>query len=228
MELIRLNSISEGSEPLLKRLITELSEDKRVLWLVPGGSNIGLAVKVMEGISEDLSRNLTIYLTDERFGEVGHEDSNAFQLQQAGFDPKQARQVNVLAPGLTLEQTTEQYAMSLSAALENTEVLIAQIGMGPDGHILGALPGTKAADSDKLVVGYVTEQYTRITITPKALVEYKAIAYMFAFGDNKREALLNLLDKNLSLVDQPAQIVKQLPEAYIYNDQITGNMEETA
>jgi hypothetical protein len=46
-------------------------------------------------------------------------------------------------------------------------------------------------------------------------------AYVFAFGDAKREALQQLRDESLSLDDQPAQIIKQLPEAYVYSDQLS-------
>ena len=222
MEFIRIDTIQEGVEPLLDRLVDELDNGKKVLWLVPGGSNIPLSVEVMRQIPDDLTANLTVYLTDERFGEIDHPDSNARQLRDAGFDPKKARTVWVLAKDLTLEETCEQYALSISAAFEAADIVIGQMGMGPDGHVCGILPGTAAVDSDKLVVGYVTEQFTRITLTPKTLQEHVDAAYVFAFGENKREALGNLLSQDLPLVEEPAQILKKLPEAYIYNDQLEG------
>lgn len=223
MELIRIGNLEEGAAPLLDRLNEELEANKKVVWLVPGGSNIPLSVSVMRDISVDLSKNLTIYLTDERYGEVDHPDSNTRQLHEASFDPKQARIVNVLARGLNMEETSEQYALSITTAFEAADVVIAQMGMGPDGHICGILPGSPAVDSDKLVVGYATETFTRITLTPKALKQYIDAAYVFAFGEGKKEALANLLtDKPLS--KQPAQVLKELPEAYVYNDQLEGEV----
>lgn len=224
MELIRIPTMTDGVAPLLDRLLEELAANKNVLWLVPGGSNIPLSAAVMKEINEDASRNLTIYLTDERYGPVDHADSNTRQLREAGFDPKQARQVNVLSDGLTLDETAEQYALSIGAAFEVADVVIAQMGMGPDGHICGALPGSPAVQSDKLVVGYQTETFTRVTLTPHALKQYVSAAYVFAFGENKREALDNLLNKDLSIAEQPAQILKQLPEAYVYNDLLAGEV----
>ena len=44
-------------------------------------------------------------------------------------------------------------------------------------------------------------------------------AYVFAFGADKKPALENLLT-NIDLIVQPAQILKSLPEAYVYNDQV--------
>src|SRR4051812_44322661 len=118
MELIRIGSLEEGAAPLFERIVHELEEGKRVIWLVPGGSNIPLSVTVMDNLATDLTKNLTIYLTDERFGEVNHPDSNARQLREAGFDPKQARTVHVLAKGLTFEETIEQYALSFDTAAQ--------------------------------------------------------------------------------------------------------------
>lgn len=226
MELIRIPTLLEGYTPLLDHLTEELEAGKHVLWLVSGGSNIPLSVKVMQELPDDLTANLTIYLTDERYGEVNHADSNAYQLAQAGFEPKQARLVNVLADALTLEETTEQYGLSISAALEASDSVIAQLGMGPDGHILGILPGSPAVDSDKIVVGYVTENFTRITLTAHAVEQYIDAAYVYAFGESKRQALGDLLTKNLSLDEQPAQVLKRLPEAYVYNDLLAGELPQ--
>jgi 6-phosphogluconolactonase/glucosamine-6-phosphate isomerase/deaminase len=223
MELIKVANMEEGAKPLLSRLRTELEANKKVVWLVPGGSNIPLSAAVMKDLPADLTKNLTIYLTDERFGEVGHPDSNTRQLHEAGFDPKQARMVNVLAAGLSLEETSEQFALSISAAFEAADIVVAQMGMGPDGHICGILPGSPAVDSDKLVVGYVTEQFTRITLTPKALKQYVDVAFVYAFGEPKKAALANLLTEK-SLSEQPAQLLKSLPEAYVFNDQVTGEI----
>jgi 6-phosphogluconolactonase/glucosamine-6-phosphate isomerase/deaminase len=221
MELIRIASMEEGVEPLLIRLTRELGDGKNVMWLVPGGSNIPLSVAVMKAIPEELSKHLTIYLTDERFGPIDHPDSNTRLLCEAGIDPKQSRMVGVLAPGLTLDETCEQYALSVETALAAADVVIAQMGMGPDGHICGILPGSQAVESDQLVAGYQTETFTRITLTPKALKQYVSCAYVYAFGDAKKGALSNLL-KDMPLTIQPAQILKSLPEAYVYNDSVSG------
>lgn len=213
--------MKEGASPLVSRLKAELEAQKNVLWLVPGGSNISLSVEVMKQLPEALTKNLSVYLTDERYGEINHPDSNSRQLTEAGFDHKLARVVWMLSDDLTLEETSDQYALSISAAFEAADVVVAQMGMGADGHICGILPDSPAVESEKLVVGYVTDEFTRITLTPKALKQYVSVAYVFAFGDSKSEALSNLLgDKPLD--EQPAQILKKIPEAYVYNDQVEG------
>jgi 6-phosphogluconolactonase/glucosamine-6-phosphate isomerase/deaminase len=54
-------------------------------------------------------------------------------------------------------------------------------------------------------------------LTPAALKKVST-AYVFAFGDSKKEALKSLRDQDLPIDKQPAQILKSLPEAYLYTD----------
>src|SRR5580692_7588728 len=77
-------------EPLIERLVTEinnaLSADIPVAWFLSGGSAITIASAVAEQIIEGEPRQrLRILQIDERFGPVGHADSNWKQLLDAGF-----------------------------------------------------------------------------------------------------------------------------------------------
>lgn len=224
MKFIRIASIAEGTAPLSDRLITELKAGKQVVWVLTGGSNIQLCAAVMEKIPENLTELLTVFLTDERYGPVGHPDSNERQLEEAGFVPKRAHWIKVLQDDdTTMEDTAKRYAEQISAACAVADVVIAVVGMGPDGHVCGILPASPAVNSDKLVMGYASDPYQRITLTPKALRQFVDTAYVFAFGEGKRQALENLR-KDLPLDEQPAQVLKQLPEAYVYNDLIEGEV----
>jgi 6-phosphogluconolactonase/glucosamine-6-phosphate isomerase/deaminase len=216
--------MEEGAAPLRDRLIEELQANKNVVWLVTGGSSMPLSVAVMRDIPDDLTKNLTIYLTDERYGEVGHPDSNSKMLEDMGFDHKQARVTYTLAPSLSLDQTVDQLELSVRTAFDAANIVIAQVGMGPDGHIFGILPGSPAVGSDNLVAGYESDPFTRITLTPKAIKQYVTAAYVFAFGEAKKPQLEKLLQRQVSVAEQPAQVLKQIPEAYVYNDQINGEV----
>lgn len=191
------------------------------LWLVSGGSNIKLAVGVMESLDSELSSNLTIALTDERYGPYNHQDSNWTQLLLAGFDPKKAQLIEALLPSnLDLQTTTQLYNDKLNAAFEDATDIIGQFGMGTDGHIAGILPNTVATnETDKLVIGYSGQPYDRITIGFGGINRLSA-AFLMAFGSDKHDQLDKLINQQLSLAIQPAQIIKQLNESYLYNDQI--------
>jgi 6-phosphogluconolactonase/glucosamine-6-phosphate isomerase/deaminase len=218
MQFIRRDAAA-GIQELSTHLTQLLVEEKRVLWLVPGGSNIPFAVQAMTGIPDELTKRLTIILTDERYGPVGHADSNVQQLHDAGFDPKHANFIPVLDGG-TLGATARKYDTIAGKQFAESDVAVGQFGIGTDGHIAGILPrspGTTALG--ELAVGYEAPDFTRITLTFPAL-RYIEMAYVFVYGDSKRVTLEQLHNEDLPLATQPAQILKAIPEAYVYNDQV--------
>jgi len=218
MKFIRTTGWDEGTQALGKRLASELKH-KRVLWLVCGGSNIAAAVKVMDSLDEAVTVRLAIFLTDERFGELGHTHSNAKQLLDSGFHTKQAVFVPVLNAGFTQEETQERYAQALQTAFAHADIVIAQFGIGADGHIAGILPNSPATTAEEWVLAYDAPPYTRVTLTFPALRQVD-VAYALVMGEDKRTALHKLETENLPLGEQPSQILKELPEAYVFSDQV--------
>ena len=70
-------------------------------------------------------------------------------------------------------------------------------------------------DAKTLVAGYRLPGFQRITLTLRALLMVD-VAFAFAAGEDKRSALEILQAQELPLVQQSAQIFKQLPNVYIY------------
>ncbi len=221
MKCIRVAKTPDCQKPLTDRLLKELRDPEKqlILWLVTGGSNIALSVAVMQELPDELTSKLAIALTDERFGPVGHPDSNFQQLFDAGFNPKNATVVPVLTPGVALAETRERYEGAMNTALDAADSTIAQFGIGSDGHIAGVLPGTVGVDSQQTVVAYETETYTRISLSLQAIKRIDA-AYAFVFGDDRHAALDMLCHQTVPLSEEPSQILKQIPESYVYNDQM--------
>lgn len=195
------------------------------LWLIPGGSNIHLVVAVMASLNLALTRDLTIALTDERFGPYNHPDSNWFQLRQAGFDPMQSKVIETLKPSDSsdLDAVVARYNAELDAALDDTTAAIGLFGMGADGHIAGILPDSPATDEHNYatVTGYQGTPFNRITITFAAIRRLNS-AFLIAMGEAKRPQLERLISQDAPLNAQPAQIIKQVQESYLYNDQLGG------
>jgi 6-phosphogluconolactonase/glucosamine-6-phosphate isomerase/deaminase len=219
LKFYKISGAEEAAKIIARRLTNELADAKRVLWLLSGGSNIAIEVAAMKLLPAGVQPHLAIML-DERYGPFGHKDSNMQQLYDSGFTPGSAAVIPVLTPdNLSLEAAAARYAAAAETAFANADVIIAQLGIGPDGHISGILPGTPAVSAKGLVSGYRTDQFERVTFTFGALKKATA-AYAFAFGTNKLVQLERLRDKNLPLEDQPAQILKQIRESYVYNDQI--------
>jgi 6-phosphogluconolactonase/glucosamine-6-phosphate isomerase/deaminase len=218
MQFIYSTPESEAGVTALTRSLTDaLSVHSRVLWLVPGGSNIQLAVRVMSMLSDHVTQKLHIMLTDERYGEVGHTDSNFRQLQEAGFNPLSAQFIPTLQTGLSLEQTASTYAQNFEREANEAGYIIAQFGIGPDGHIAGILPDSPASTSTTYAAGYAAGQFERVTLTFPALKRIDE-AYAFAYGAAKKPTLEQLKATTTSLTKQPAQILRQIPEVTIYND----------
>ncbi len=224
MQFIQSPDWSGGASALYEYISSCLHKNQRVLWLVSGGTNIQIATDVMNRVPEALSTLLSVALVDERYGTPGHKDSNWQQLQSAGFNPRLARVVQVLEPPDSFDKTVERYHKAMREAFSTHDFVIAQLGIGTDGHIAGILPDTPAAqETSALVTGYQSSPYMRITLTFAALRHCNS-AYVFAFGDNKYSALQQLQTAGLSLSVQPAQILRELPEAYVYNDQVGENL----
>lgn len=220
MKFIRSNDSQLGSNALAGELVNALAENKKVLWLVSGGSNILATKEIMDRIAPELTAQLTIAPIDERYGPVGHADSNWQQLLSGGFDPKAARTLPVLEPDLDLEATRLHFTQIITPALQNSDFVIALLGIGPDGHTAGILPNSPACrETDAYVSAYESSPYTRITLTFPALQRIHK-AYVFAFGEAKLPTLQQLQSEDVDLATQPAQILKALPDVYIYNDQI--------
>lgn len=204
---------------LSNRLQQELSAGKRVLWFFSGGSSIPLAAQVMSGLAAELTAKLVVMPIDERYGPVGHEDSNVQQLLNTEFDARQGKLVPVL-DGSPAKEAAKHFAENLERYLSECDIAIGQLGMGPDGHISGILPHTSAVTANRLAYYYHgTDGRERITTTLPMLRRLDAI-YLFAYGDNKRQQLLDLRDKALPINDQPAQMLKEMSDATVYNDQI--------
>lgn len=219
MQLLLTSEPAVAISALRTRITAELEASKQVLWVVSGGSNITASIAVMAGLPVPLRRQLTLLLSDERYGEVGHTDSNYQQFMQQGFGSQDARFIPTLRPGLSLESTVAAYAETTQVEFAKADIIISQLGIGTDGHIAGALPGSPAISSQEWVVGYDSPPYKRITMTFPALRHINA-DYSLVYGSNKRPALERLAQLELEPGEQPAQILKQLPEAYVYNDQL--------
>lgn len=225
MEFIKTADSKTAIHAVTKRLQKELKDGKRVLWLVCGGSGIAAEAQVLKALQKNGStENLAIMLMDERFGPVGHSDSNWQQLLDAGCDFTGMYAMPAITnPEKPLKQTVADYAKLTKVALDAADVIVGQFGVGADGHTAGMLPNSPAVKKTVArVVSYESPPFTRITLTRQALNKVDA-AYVFAFGNTKRGALMDLRANKKSFERLPSKIFWELPEAYVYNDQIGDN-----
>jgi len=219
MKFVKSEGTKELEQELTRLLDTALEANEHVLWLVPGGSNIATVVAVMNSLDDQNLGYLTLMLTDERYGEPGHEDSNFYQLKQAGLKVKSAVFKDLLT-GDSLEETVDAYAKAAEKAMVDADTIIGFFGMGPDGHIAGVLPHSPAVRAkEEWVVGYDGGEFDRMTLTPYALSHVDA-AVVGAYGAGKLKALESLCKTAAPMSEQPSRILCHLSNVTVFNDQI--------
>jgi 6-phosphogluconolactonase/glucosamine-6-phosphate isomerase/deaminase len=222
MIFLQVKDHSYCAKILALRIEEYLKQDKKVLWLVSGGSNIAISVEAFNllniSVPEKIRENLAVTLTDERYGPVGHKDSNWQGLLNMGFNMDNVRAVPVLC-GLPEEETTRNFADNYKKLTEWADVIIGQFGVGNDGHIAGVLPGTFGVSSVETACNYLTLKFTRISLTLETIKKINS-AFTFALGESKKEIIHFLKTQNIPLTKMPAQILKEIPESYLYSDQI--------
>ncbi|MBI2592462.1 6-phosphogluconolactonase [Candidatus Saccharibacteria bacterium] len=211
----KISSIEPVVAHLAITLDRHLAKDKRVLWLVTGGSSIPLAVEVASKLNRANLRNLIVTLSDERYGPIGHPDSNWQQLLDAGFNLPGAKLYPVLS-GKDLEQTASDYCTIVEDALSQADFKLGFIGIGPDGHAGGIKPHSPAVNSAKLAVGYQSDDFIRLTLTPRAIARLDEVV-SYALGEAKWP-MLDRLAKHLPVSVLPAQCLKAVGKLTIYND----------
>jgi 6-phosphogluconolactonase/glucosamine-6-phosphate isomerase/deaminase len=208
-------NIEDPANAIASSILKQLSLNKKVLFFATGGSSIAVASKVSEILKDHDLHNLTVMMTDERYGEVGHKDSNWFQLIQKGFVLPNAKLIPILT-GDSPEVTTEKFTENLHRELDNAEYKIASFGVGADGHTAGILPGTIAVHSNDLACHYDTQAFSRITITP-LVIEKLDEAVVWMQGENKWPVVKNL-EEETDIEKQPVQILKKVPLLTIFTD----------
>lgn len=211
----RVTSIDPVVKHLTDTLTNNLRQGHSVVWLLSGGSAIEVEVAVARKLQGQNLAHLTVTLADERFGQVGHDDSNWQQLEKAGFSLPGARIVPVLT-GEDRETTAATFAEALRRVFATADYRIALLGMGPDGHTAGILPGTPSVKAKGWATHYSTDQFERITMTADAIARLDEIV-VFATGIPKQAAIKDL-ERDLPVDEQPAQAVKLARRVTIFND----------
>lgn len=204
------------AEFISESILRQLNSGKKVLFFVTGGSSVAVGVKVSVLLKNHDLKNLTVMLTDERYGPLGHPDSNWSQLLQKGFILPQAKLVPVLT-GDSSVITTEKFNKNLEQEFKNAGYRIGLFGVGKDGHTAGNLPGSESVISKDLAFGYDTHAFYRITMTPKAIEKLDEIV-VWMQGSEKWPVLEDLQNKDLNIIEQPAQILKKVLLLTFFSD----------
>lgn len=206
----------EIAEQIASAINRELRLGKSVLWFISGGSSIPVEILIAQKIKDVQQDKLVVTLTDERYGEIDHKESNWFKLKTGGFDIKGAKIIPFLC-GKDILNTTSDIIQTLTTELEKAPYKIGLFGVGTDGHTAGILPNSESVKADYLVYSYDAPPFTRITITPKTILNLDE-AFIYAIGESKLEVIKKLKLDDLTVEELPAQILKAIPLLTVFTN----------
>jgi 6-phosphogluconolactonase/glucosamine-6-phosphate isomerase/deaminase len=214
MEYLYAQTPQLPADRIIAAIQGKLSQRQKVLWLISGGSVVDVAVQAAKQLEDQPL--LKIMQIDERYGPVGHADSNWQHLIQKGMNIGAFHYSPVLT-GKDIEQTTDEYDALLTSELEDADFVIGLFGIGVDGHTAGMLPGSVAVTEERrMVVSYEGDDFKRITVA-MPFFAHVDMAVVLALGEAKINALL-MLQQDLAVTDQPAQALKKAEKLYVYTD----------
>jgi 6-phosphogluconolactonase/glucosamine-6-phosphate isomerase/deaminase len=218
---------------LAARVLARLNRNIPVLLLVSGGSCEDAAIGTFSAITGSFANErgrlkmlFNLGLVDERFGKTGHQDSNWRQLLDKGLDPARCNAMPIIVDSadekVGLDEAVSHYDAFLSLAVrkhdEGNLYIACLLGLGDDGHIAGILPESPASqmgeDDERLVTGYRSALFPRVTVTPSFFrsVDYAAVWV----SSHTTIPSLDRLSENLPIERHPAQLVKKVAETEIF------------
>lgn len=218
MNYQHITSIEPVVDFVAATLTSHLEANQAVTWLVGGGSGIAVTLRVAERLrfqKTDLSR-LSVTLTDERFGPIGHKDENWQQLLDQGFALPGAKLERVLT-GDDRATTTSKFAANLHQLIDQADYSLGFFGIGADGHTAGIKPHSPAVTATDYAADFSGQDFERITMTGEAIARLSQ-AVIYAMGADKQPTLHQLLTSTVAVNDQPAQLLKTVRQCTLFTD----------
>lgn len=201
MDVQQMTNASQATSVLVSILRSHLPH--KILLLLPGGTAAKIGVMALQQLSEQERVQITVSLTDERYGAPNHDQSNWLMLHNQGL-PADIQTLPVLT-GEDQQQTAANWAKQLDTHCAN-KLLIALFGVGADYHTAGLKPGYQYNDHGT-VVSYQAEDFARISIAPSLIKDIDQ-AVVYAEGVEKAQAVKQLTQGG-NAQDQPMQLLHQ-------------------
>ena len=174
--------------------------------LVLTGGTLGVALSV--AIANELNNGdftgLHIWWSDERFVAAESVERNAFAFHG------NIKNANIhVHEGLASDQakSVQDSASDYELALENVDIDLNVIGLGPDGHVASLFPGMTDIDDQRRIIA-VTDSpkppAERISFT-MSMINSAEEVWIVAAGESKADAVTKIVEGDLSI---PASYVR--------------------
>lgn len=168
------------------------------------GVQISEALLLEFNAHRDAFAGLHIWWSDERFVEAESVERNAFPLHRTLLNK------NILiheALASDSGQGIEMAVSDYSLALENVDLDLIILGLGPDGHVASLFPGIADIDDPQSIFAITDSPKppkSRISFTMKQINSAQEV-WIVAAGESKAEAVTKIIEGDTSI---PASYVK--------------------
>jgi 6-phosphogluconolactonase len=191
---------------LLQSIEEGLTEGARFDLALTGGT-LGLAISksLVEVLNQNLDdfAGLHIWWSDERFVASDSEERNAIPFH------KKLNNKNVIVHEVIASElgSAEEALADYDSQLENVNLDLAILGLGPDGHVASIFPGRSDLDNLNrvfLINDSPKPPSVRISFT-MAMINSAEKVWIVATGEGKAEAVTKIIEADLSI---PASYVR--------------------
>ncbi|WKC58409.1 6-phosphogluconolactonase [Borrelia sp. P9F1] len=213
MEFLYSNKESDLSGRFFDFFLSSVSQDDFTSIGICGGRNIISFLNVFNKNNYSLKKS-HFFLVDERCVDLGSDESN-FRLLSEGFFLEMIEKNLIHSSNLhpfiydEFDEASSIHNYNVEFNSRFTRLDISILSVGEDGHIASLFPSRKLLFSE--MEGYQYEYDApkspskRISLTPKSLRLSKSCVLLF-MGEEKRGALENFLNAEISLKECPAKI----------------------
>ena len=192
--------------------VRDTLEAKGICHISLTGGTVGIAIATQLGkiFNSGEWSGLHIWFSDERFVPLDSKDRNDLEISKI-LDPES---------GVVLHRaigtgSIEIAADSLAKELQNVDMDLIILGMGPDGHVASLFPNKIHADERREVFAITDSPKPpaeRVTFSLKKLNQAAEI-WLVASGEAKADAISGLIEEDMSLPVSHVQLTRLMVDA---------------
>ena len=211
LDLTLYADAKELSEEVTVQILASIEKGlklKNQYHLVLTGGTLG--IQISEALVNEFNADpdgftgLHIWWSDERFVPADSVERNAFPFHKTVVNSKIViHQVLASDVAKSIEESVSDYDL----ALENVDIDLNILGLGPDGHVASLFPGVADIDDQRRIFAITDSPKpppARVSFTMSTINSAQEV-WIVAAGESKAEAVTKIIEGDLSI---PASYVR--------------------